>query len=402
MYKWIILALVFLGTSIWGLVYSSIGPLAPFFIRDLHFTSTQVGLLVSAVAAGYSLMMIPAGIWADLMGVRILLSLGILFLGILIFAVTQYSSFVVELILFGFIGIAGGSTLPTSSKAVMDWFPREGRATAMGIKQSGINVGGMVAGILLPFLAVRFNWQFSLKMIALLSILSAIIIFVLYRESLSGTRRQTGSRAILIRDSIKLISDRQFLLMSVTNFLMLVAQFGFTTYLVLFLTRKQNFEVISAGKYLFASFGAGMLGRVGFGLLSDFFFKEKRSAILLFMAAVMTLTCLLLGAFAEYPQEHWVILILVLAFGLTGIGAYGIFLTIVVELTKKELAGLAAGFSSTIGFIGVIIGTPIFGYILDRTASFPLAWNYLTICSLASVICIVFFRKKEGIKRSRV
>ena len=395
MYKWSLLCLLCLALAVWGLVYSCVGALAPFLMSDLQFTSTQVGFLVSAVAIGYAIMMVPAGIWADLMGVKILLSLGVLFLGVLIFTVTQYSSFVHEFILFGLIGFAGGLTMPTSSKAVMDWFDKEGRATAMGIKQSGINVGGMMAGILLPLLAVRFNWRFSLRLTALLCIISAIVIFLLYKDHPSQKGQQIGSRSVTAKDFMNLLADRRFLLLSATSFLMLLVQFGFTTYLVLFLTRQQNFDAIAAGKYLFASFGAGILGRIGFGLLSDFLFQDRRSAVLLFMAITMSMVCLFMGALPQYRLAHWVIFILVLAFGLTGMGWNGMFLTIVVEFTRKELSGSAAGFSSTIGFIGVIIGTPLFGYILDKKESFFLAWNFLTICALSAVICILSLRKRE-------
>lgn len=397
MYKWIILILLCLALSIWGLIYSCVGVLAPFLISELNFSSTQVGFLVSAVAIGYAMMMVPAGIGADLIGVRIPLTLGVLIMGVLIYTVTKYSSFSHQFVLFVLIGVAGGLTLPTTSKSVMDWFDREGRATAMGIKQSGINMGGMVAGILLPYLAVRFNWQFSLKITAFMSAVSGIIIFLVYREYRHGMPNYSESSLIKIKDSIYLIFDRKFLLLSTVCFLMLLVQFGFTTYLVLFLTRKLKFDAILAGKYLFASFAAGILGRVGFGLISDFLLKGMRPTILLFMAITMTVVCFLLGVLSEYDSPTWVIFTLVLVFGLTGMGWNGMFLTIIVESAKKELSGTASGFSSIIGFIGVVIWTPIFGYILDTKESFYIAWNFLTLCAFCAVCILIFLKRLENI-----
>lgn len=338
-------------------------------------------------------MMVPAGIWSDLIGVRVPLTSGLVFLGIIIYAVTKFTTFISEIILFILLGLAGGLTFPSASKSIMDWFAVEGRATAMGIKQSGISAGGMLSGILLPVLAVRFNWEFSLEVAAYITLICSVIIFIMYKEISQESYLKLESNPIRIQDSIRLFLNKRIVLMGVVALLFLFVQFCFSTYLVLFLTKELKFDVIVAGRYLFVSFGSGIIGRIGFGLISDYFVKWKRINILTVMAIVVGILCFLLGIVSE-KYALWIVFLIVFVFGLTGMGWNALFLTIIGECAGKELSGSAIGLGTMIGFVGVMIGPPIFGYILDKEGSFFLAWNLLTICMLLTFFILILFKNR--------
>jgi len=396
MYKWITVLLLGLAHCIWGLIGSCVGAISPFLIEELNFTSTQVGLLVSALSLGYSIMMVPAGIWSDLIGVRIPLTSGIVFLGIIIYTVTKSTSFISGFILFVLLGLAGGLTMPSATKSIMYWFTVKGRATAMGIKQSGINLGGMLAGILLPVLAVRSGWEFSLEFTAFISLLSAIVIFVLYKESPHHNYVKVDSNSIRVQDAISLMWNKRIVLLGIVALFFLLVQFAFSTYLVLFLTKELKIDVVLAGRYLFASFSSGILGRIGLGIISDYFLKSKRILILMIMAILIAILCIILGMVSE-NHAHWIVFIIVFIFGFTGMGWNALFLTITGECVGKELSATAIGLATMIGFIGVMFGPPIFGHILDKGGSFFLAWNFLTICMLFVLFMLIFFRRELNI-----
>ena len=46
---------------------------------------------------------------------------------------------------------------PGGSKVIIKWFPKENRGLAMGIRQAGIPIGGTLAGVLIPFLTIKYN-----------------------------------------------------------------------------------------------------------------------------------------------------------------------------------------------------------------------------------------------------
>ena len=87
-----------------------------------------------------------------------MLTLGIGSVGFCLALFSQAPTYSIALLVLLIYGLANGIIGPAASKSILDWFPVVGRATAMGVKQTGVNFGGISAGILLgigdhPFLA---------------------------------------------------------------------------------------------------------------------------------------------------------------------------------------------------------------------------------------------------------
>jgi MFS family permease len=61
------------------------------------------------------------------------------------------------------LGLTVGYSQIAATKAVLDWFPFAGRATAMGIRQTGINIGGIVGSLVLPILLSLYGWHLLFK-----------------------------------------------------------------------------------------------------------------------------------------------------------------------------------------------------------------------------------------------
>ncbi|MFC1951770.1 MFS transporter, partial [Chloroflexota bacterium] len=153
-YRWAILGVCWLAYATAFLQRLSIGPLAPFLKENLFLTHTQIGLLMSASAIGYGLTLIPAGWLVDRIGVRRILVIGAVTGGISIAAMSSITSFSGG---FAFMILAGASAsciLPSTTKAILIWFPVRERATVMGLKQTGVNAGGIIGAITLPALAL--------------------------------------------------------------------------------------------------------------------------------------------------------------------------------------------------------------------------------------------------------
>ncbi len=70
----------------------------------------------------------------------------------------------------------------------------------------------------------------------------------------------------------------------------------------------------------------------------------------------------------------------VLLFGSTGMGWNAIFLTQVAELSGHKLTGTATGMAFLIINAGVILGPPLFGYLVDLTGNYKLSWGFVASC----------------------
>jgi MFS family permease len=57
------------------------------------------------------------------------------------------------------VGIGYGAVTPSSSTVLADQAPKNVRSLIFSIKQSGVPIGGAIAGTLVPFLMYRFGWR---------------------------------------------------------------------------------------------------------------------------------------------------------------------------------------------------------------------------------------------------
>ena len=146
------------------------------------------------------------------------------------------------LMLFVIAGIGYCAVTPSTNKAVMVWFNEKIRATAMGFKQTGINAGGFLAGIILPPLALAFNWRIALSAAGVIVVGAFALILFLFKKS-SATALYMPIN-LWFNKFKQVVSERNVLLLSVEAFFRVGAQMAFLTYLVLFLQKVLNFNLI--------------------------------------------------------------------------------------------------------------------------------------------------------------
>lgn len=156
---WIVVALLFLATTINYMDRAVLGVLKPLLDADLNWTQIDYGWVVTAFQAAYAVGYLLAGRWFDQIGVR----------AGLLFAVTAWSlaacGHALAHAVLGFaiaralLGFAEGGFFPAAIKGVAEWFPQQLRAFATGIFNSGSNVGAMVCPVIVPTLAARWGWR---------------------------------------------------------------------------------------------------------------------------------------------------------------------------------------------------------------------------------------------------
>jgi MFS transporter, ACS family, hexuronate transporter len=381
-YQWAIVAILWVSHTIYFINYMTIGTLAPFIQPELRLSSAQVGLLSSAMTIGTILIQIPAGILCDRFGTKWVMGLGLLVTGgaSLSMSWVQTYSALFFLLVLGGMGI--GCNQAPGSKAIILWFSQKGRATAMGIKQTGINMGGVLASILLPAIALQMkDWRASFQAAGLGAVLSAISILFLFKDppyqgDPSGP--PPPSRKGEIRD---LILDRDFLLICLYGAFLMITQYSFATYFVLYATRVLHLAIKQAGFLLAVAFAVGAFGRIGWGLMSDYLLGGRRKPVFAMIGAIGAVVSAMFVLFRHYPLAGLIFLCVAL-FGLTGMGWNAIYLTLVGEFPRRELAGFSTGIAFVITNTGTVLGPPLFGYLVDLTGEYMISWLFLAFCML--------------------
>jgi len=392
-YRWYILLILTVTQIGASLAALSFGPLAPFLQDSFQISRAQVGLLTSSLYFGSILVSIPTGRLADRLGVRRLLLIGPAAMAVFFFAFSRADAYQTAWILALLAGMGYGVINPATAKAIMCWFSAKGRATAIGIKQSGVTIGAAIAAALLPTLALALTWRTSLFIAGAAVLGSAMLCYLFYREfpgaalSGNGTRKADGGL-------IKVITNRNIILFSLVDCVWSSIQMSVSTYLVLYIKETLFYSVVLAGAYLaIAQMSAG-LGRVFWGVISDHLFQSRRKIVLLIIGVITTMTTLSMTVLTK-NTPGWLLFVIVVFIGLSVLGRHGVLITFVAELAGKELAGTAMGVSITITYIGIIIGPPLFGHIADITRSYGLSWLVFGIASALATATLLMVQEKR-------
>ena len=273
------------------------------------------------------------------------------------------------------------------------------RATAMGFKQTAVNAGGILTAVTLPTVALALGWKIGFLGIGLIAVIIGIVSFILYKQppqsaSLDTPKLVTPSEAR--PSALEVFKSREIWLLVAAGFCMVVSEFAAIAYFVLYLNEALLFGVVTAGFFLAILEVGGVFGKPISGLISDRLFPGGRKRVYILMAGITFVMCIMF-AFLWQGSPSWLIILFSLVLGFTGIGWGGLHLTLVGEFAGKERAGTVTGMTTVFMLIGCIVGPPAFGYIVDSTGSYQIAWGFLAVVALLATVLLFFVR--EGRKR---
>ncbi len=367
---------------------------------SLGLTHAQVGGLMASYFLGISVLSPFSGLFVDQFGVRRSIIIGSLLIGGSLVIISRFPTLLLMIPLLIVAGTGHSLITPSSNKAVMRWFEDRSRATAMGIKQTGINGGGLLASLVIPSLAGTVGWSRALIVAGLIPLSSALIISWFYRYPFDG--KAMALRLKSWRSQLgKVLTNRDILLLALEGFFRVGVQMAFLTYLMLYLERQLKFSLATAGlMYAAAQFG-GAGGRISLGLLSDRIFGGRRK-IVYSLSGVLAMFCfLILGQFRA-ATPLWAVIAIVITLGFTAVGHQGVGLALVGEVAGTELTGVATGLCQALFFVGVVLISPVVGYVIDLSGHFTYAWILLSMMSLLCCAILNFVKEMPKVGRKGV
>lgn len=384
-YRWAILGITTASQTTASILNQGMPPLAPFIQSEFSLSRAQVGLLNLALGLGSYLTVAISGRIIDRFGERaMLLACGIISC---FFAASMLlsHSFGATLVLLVLMGAGLAVSTPAGSKAVMAWFETRVRGTAMSIRQVGIPLGGMIASLILPTLAITFGWRQALTMGGVLALTGAAVAFLFYREPPSLEPAKTGvPRLVSFRDVLR---NRNLWLISIYAIAMISAQFTFTLYLVVFSTERLGLSAVAAGELLALAQGVAVGARIGWGVVSDKVFGGDRRASMAIVAAIAGVSSIGFS-FLHAGVPLSLLIGGTILLGSSAIGWNGLYITAVSEQAGQAAAGTALGLSLMVAQVGVLVFPPLFGLVADATGSYQPSWLMLGTFVLVATLPI--------------
>ena len=281
----------------------------------------------------------------------------------------------------------------------MDKVARKNRATSMGIMHMGGGVGGFLGASLLPVLAENFGWRMGIIISGFLAICIGLFIHRFYRGK-NNSQEQTkdaGYTRLTFTDSFKMLLQNRELLIVCGIGLALGTSIGAVpAHYTMYVTQDLNTSRTMAGFCLGIIQIGGIVGRPGWGWISDKFLHGSRIRGLILVGGSLALVTLFYAIYiTRYNPSLFLICISSFILGIVALGWMGLFFTTVAELVSPRLTGIGTGFALVFTRTGAVISPPVFGYIADVYGSYLMSW--LTMSLVVFILTLIFIVASKGL-----
>jgi MFS transporter, ACS family, hexuronate transporter len=366
--------------------------LAPFFASTFALSAGQVGLLVSSLGVGRTFGALPAGLLVDRIGeTTVMVVAGVVSAGLFALAGLAPAWWGVAAAL-AVAGVFTGSAGPAGTKFIIGAFPPTRRGLPMGVRQSAIPLGGLLAAVALPLLAHHHSLRAAL--LACGGALAAGGVCALVgMPALPGERGAAPggpSGFALVR------ADRDIRLAVAWGMLFIGGQYAIVSYLILDLTAGSGVSLTLATALLAVAQVGGLVGRVLWGLVSDRRFDGRRKPLLQGMTAG-GLVCVLVLAAAPGHEPAAVLVLVCLVAGGTLIAWQGMWNALLSELAPAHAVGTAIGFGLMFTNVAIVFWPPVFGWIADRSGSYRVSWLVLAAALAASALLLAAVGERASV-----
>lgn len=365
----------------------AIPALAPAVAAELNVPASQIGYQVGLVYLAAMLASLVAGALVAAAGPCRTgqVSMGLNAVGCLTASIPHVGAVMAGSLM---IGCAYGFINPAASELLIRHSPPERRNLIFSVKQTGVPLGGMAAGLIGPSVALAFGWSAVLWIVAAACLLAAAASQP-GRESLDGDRAPVGRRVFSL-DALRTVARSKSLRwLALASFCFSAVQLCLVAFLVVLLVEDLGFDLVAAGAALAAVQVAGAAGRVLWGAVADRL--RDGSAVLLGLAGIMAVASATVVIFvACWPTSWTVALFLVL--GASAIGWNGVYLSEIARLSPPQSVGATTGAAMFFTFTGVVFGPAIFSMLHEVLGSYIRSYGFLAGLSIAGAAMVLAVR----------
>jgi ACS family hexuronate transporter-like MFS transporter len=401
--RWWIIWTLFFSTVTNYINRQTFSVLSPMIARQYHFSHTDIAKILGAFQVSYAVTWLLGGIVLDVIGTRIGLAIGAILWSV-VNILTGFASSVFSFAAFRFLlGIGEGLNWPGASKTVAEWFPSEERSLAVAIFDSGSSVGGALAALIIPWIALAAGWRWSFVFSGMLGFLWLALWLWIYHP-LDRHPLVTPEEIAFIRagqetapKSEQLGLRRWLSLARNSNVWGIVLGRGLTDpiwwfyvfWLPQYLSDARGFSLKRIALFAWIPFVAADLGNFTGGLISGYCIRRGMSVVRA-RTWVCAVSCVPILAGIPAARVHSVYLALVLiCVALWGSASWSTMgLTLPSDLFPQDVVATVTGLS---GFAAGLIGagfTFAVGILVDRFSYGP-AFLAAGLLPVLATVCLL-------------
>lgn len=403
-----------------------VGPLFPFMlaasstlvVTRFDITAGQFGVLASVIFGSAALTSQATGWLADRLSIQsqLVFNFGGAAVAFGIAAFTQ--SFTALLVASGIVGASQAISNPTTNRVILEAVPKAKQTSWIGIKQSGVQIGQLFAGVFFPAAALAVGWigaSLAGALIAVAFTLFGVTIVTRYYNSDTSPDSAPGHKLSNNAKKTAPTSGRHRLpripgrfgrerlpppigILALVIFLLGLGVQTVNVYLPLFAVQAMGFSLIQGGLTVTVIGIVGMFARIWWAR------RVSRGARLSTLLLVITLGAgvgvglLVLAKMTGLGIFVWVS---AAVHGMTGLGGNVVINAGVVRAAPPGRIGQASGINSMGMYAGFTLGPLIMGWLLDWSGSFTPGWVVaatIFLLAAATSLWLRWHRKVDGQK----
>ncbi|MCW2851490.1 MAG: arabinose transporter permease [Nocardioides sp.] len=252
-----------------------------------------------------------------------------------------------------------------------------GAGRVMGVKQSGVQMAQLTAG-LLPLLAVFVSWRVAVCALA------PVGLFAIYlaATSIPGAVSPAPARGVA---RVRLPATAWWLFLY--SFFVALSVMATNVYLPLFGVEEIGLGAALAGSTMILAGALGMLGRIGWGWTLDSLRRHDVALAILALVSFSSSAVFMLAATTGVPWLMW------LGVALHGGGAVASNVVVIhalISLVGPSQVASASGYQGLSQYLGFAIGPIAYGALIEATDTYLVSWcaaggSYLIALAIAVV-----------------
>lgn len=247
------------GFMVWVILSS----LLPFIKQDIAIPAEQIALVTAIPVILGSVLRVPLGYFANLLGARSVFLASFATLLIPVFLISEATTYEMLLVGGALLGV-GGAVFSVGVTSLPKYFPKERQGFVNGVYGFG-NMGTALTTWLAPFAAVAWGWRTAVKLYLILLGVILIVNFI------GGDRFEPRVKTPILEQIKAVWSDRRLWFLSLLYFVTFGAFVALTVYLPNFLTSHYAVSGIEAGMMTSIFIVIAAVVRVLGGFLGDKF-----------------------------------------------------------------------------------------------------------------------------------
>jgi ACS family hexuronate transporter-like MFS transporter len=384
-YRWRICALLFFATTLNYLDRQVIGILAPELQSSLHWSNADYANVVAAFKIAYAIGLVSMGDILDRVGTRkgYALGLGAWSLAGMLHAFAGS--------VFGFaaaraaLGFAEAANFPAAVKTVAEWFPRKERAFAVGIFNSGANIGAIVAPLVVPIIAVTWGWQWAFILTGAVGFLWLGFWLSMYRKPELHPALSPRELAYIQADGVepteriswaRLLPHRETLTVCLLKFVTDPVWWFFLFWLPKFLHDRYAVSLLDLGPPLVVIYLASDVGSIAGGWLSSHLIARGWSVDAARKTTILVFGLLALPIFfASRTTSLWTAVALISLGTAAHQACSSNIYTIVSDVFPRRIVGSVVGLAGMAGALSGAVIAEVVGFILTTTGSYTIIFG---------------------------